>query len=163
MVVRRLDRNDAMILRDIRLRALRSDPSAFGSSYEEESSYDDRTWSDFLGSDRPGDVFIAETDGATVGMAGIRTGEKPESAVLWGMWVSPEARGTGIGRALVEASVTWAGAKGARDVVLQVAEGNDSARRLYERCGFEVIGRSPLRSDDPCSLATLMRLDLGAG
>jgi ribosomal protein S18 acetylase RimI-like enzyme len=64
------------------------------------------------------------------------------------MWISPGARGRGIGRALVEAVLGQARAKGMTRVHLWVAESNRSARLLYERCGFRPTAeRQPLPSN----------------
>ena len=57
-----------------------------------------------------------------------------------GLGVDPEAQGRGVGRALVEAAVAEARARGARKLTLRVLGGNVTARRLYERCGFVVEG-----------------------
>jgi len=52
------------------------------------------------------------------------------------MWVAPVARGTGLGRVLVEEVVKWARHIG-RDVVdLHVTIGNTPAENLYRRMGF---------------------------
>jgi GNAT superfamily N-acetyltransferase len=67
---------------------------------------------------------------------------------LVSMWVDPRARGRGVGLALVEAVKDWAVEAAADQLILWVADGNDSARRLYERCGFLDTGRrQPLPSD----------------
>ena len=67
---------------------------------------------------------------------------------LVSMWVHPSARGRRVGEALVEAVVAWAVAGGAAQVHLWVTEGNASALRLYQRCGFEPTGETaPLPSD----------------
>jgi GNAT superfamily N-acetyltransferase len=160
MVVRALEQHDGSAFRAIRLRALQSDPDAFRSTYEVEAAYDDDAWRDFLAPDTGGRVFIAESRGEPVGITGVRAADGPDSAILWGMWVSPDARGSGVGRALVEAAVEWARISGAGDVILEVAQGNEAAKRLYTRCGFQDIGQAPLRPDDPCSLATMMRKTL---
>ncbi|WP_280714709.1 GNAT family N-acetyltransferase [Kitasatospora sp. MAP5-34] len=60
-----------------------------------------------------------------------------------GLAVSPEARGQGIGRALVEAACESARAAGIRRMTLRVLAHNAPARRLYGRCGFQVDGVSP--------------------
>lgn len=57
-----------------------------------------------------------------------------------GLAVDPEQQGAGVGRALIEAAVERARALGARKVALRVLGHNDTARRLYERCGFVVEG-----------------------
>lgn len=56
--------------------------------------------------------------------------------------VKPEARGRGVGAALLEDAVTRARADGATSVTLDVDASNSGARRLYERHGFVVTGTS---------------------
>ncbi|AUG76835.1 N-acetyltransferase [Kitasatospora sp. MMS16-BH015] len=60
-----------------------------------------------------------------------------------GLAVSPDARGRGVGQALVEAACAAARAEGARRITLRVLAHNTPARRLYGRCGFQVDGVSP--------------------
>ena len=55
--------------------------------------------------------------------------------------VREEARGRGIGTALVRASEATARAWGCRCVALHVYESNVGARRVYERAGYEVCDR----------------------
>jgi ribosomal protein S18 acetylase RimI-like enzyme len=50
-------------------------------------------------------------------------------------------RGRGLGGALLDAVLTQARERGLRAVSLSVEDGN-RARRLYERAGFVVVGRS---------------------
>ncbi|RJS23047.1 GNAT family N-acetyltransferase [Corallococcus sp. H22C18031201] len=52
-----------------------------------------------------------------------------------------EARGTGMGRALMDAAIAAARAWGADRLRLEVFERNEAARRLYERAGFQVLRR----------------------
>ena len=52
------------------------------------------------------------------------------------MWVAPEARGAGVGAALVEATARWAPGRGATTLRTSVTIGNDAAARLYARTGF---------------------------
>jgi len=55
---------------------------------------------------------------------------------LVGIGAAPEARGRGVGRALVEA---FCAAVPKRRVILDVYRDNAPARALYERCGFRVL------------------------
>ena len=51
--------------------------------------------------------------------------------------VDDGAEGTGVGRALLDAAASWASTRGFRRLTLNVFEGNDRARRIYERAGFQ--------------------------
>ena len=55
--------------------------------------------------------------------------------------VHPDQRRAGLGRALVEAFLTEAVARGGESAFLEVAEGNTAARALYAACGFAPAGR----------------------
>jgi ribosomal protein S18 acetylase RimI-like enzyme len=50
--------------------------------------------------------------------------------------VGPAARGHGVGTALVEALLSWAGSRGAERVTVVTQGRNVAAQRLYQRCGF---------------------------
>jgi ribosomal protein S18 acetylase RimI-like enzyme len=134
-------------MRDIRLASLQDAPQAFASTYEREVRFTEADW---LRRVSRGDNFLAyapELGAAPVGIAGGYEAE-PGTTELISMWVSPVARGHGIGQALVEAVVGRARAAGMSRVHLWVTEGNHSARLLYERCGFQQTGeRQPLPSD----------------
>lgn len=51
------------------------------------------------------------------------------------LFVSPEARGTGAGRALIEAVYAAADRAGADQVYWLTQDSNETARRLYDRVG----------------------------
>ena len=53
----------------------------------------------------------------------------------------PEFRGQGIGSELLRELIALASARGLAGISLSVEDGN-AARRLYERAGFHVVGRS---------------------
>lgn len=93
---------------------------------------------------RPGDVLVAEQDGAVAGYVSLGRGfDIPAHAhvlQLNGLAVEPQHTARGIGRALVAAAVTEAAARGARKLTLRVLGFNAPARRVYEACGFEVEG-----------------------
>jgi ribosomal protein S18 acetylase RimI-like enzyme len=52
------------------------------------------------------------------------------------LYVVPERRGQGLGRALLEATLDMARAEGADHIDLGTSEDDVAARALYERCGF---------------------------
>ena len=84
----------------------------------------------------------------------------PTTAELVSMWVAPAGRGRGVGNALVERAIDWAGEAGYPRIELWVARGNDTAERLYLRSGFEVTGDVQPLPSDPCKDEIRMRLDL---
>ena len=59
------------------------------------------------------------------------------------MWVDPDARRTGAGRALIDAVEEWSRGWGARRVVLWVFGTNEGAQRFYERIGFRFVPDGP--------------------
>ncbi len=58
------------------------------------------------------------------------------------MWVAPEERGKGVGRALVDAVIVWARANGFARLRLEVVDDNAPAVALYARKGFARTGPS---------------------
>lgn len=90
------------------------------------------------------DVLVAEQDGAVVGYVRLdQPGPLPSHAhvfVINGLAVAPERQGAGVGGGLVVAALEEARRRGAGKVSLRVLAPNTRARRLYERCGFEVEG-----------------------
>ncbi|MBE9604661.1 ribosomal protein S18-alanine N-acetyltransferase [Acetobacteraceae bacterium H6797] len=66
------------------------------------------------------------------------TGDEAEIITLA---VRPDFRRAGLGRALMEAAMRVAAIQGGAVMFLEVAEGNEAARRLYASLGFEEVGR----------------------
>lgn len=83
-------------------------------------------------------------------------------AELGDLAVSPEARRSGVGRALVEAVLEDARNHGIQLVFLEVRESNAAARRLYERAGFEPGVRRPGYYVRPVEDALVMRIATGS-
>ncbi len=85
-----------------------------------------------------GSLFVAEVDGALVGMLGMHL---PRYNVAdLGMNVKDGYRGQGIGSALVERAIEWARSVGAHKIALQHWPHNTAAQALYEKYGFEQEG-----------------------
>jgi GNAT superfamily N-acetyltransferase len=146
VLVREAKPDEWELLRDVRLAALREAPDAFASTYDREEPYPEERWRGWL-SDQSVMFFPYVADSAEpAGLAGVLV--KRGAAQLVSMWVRPDARGHGVGGALVSAAADWAKARGHDAMYLWVAESNASARRLYERCGFTATGeRQPLPSN----------------
>ena len=126
---------DAGLYRDIRLEALRANPEAFGSTFETENAQPLSWFFDRLGTST---VLGAFRDTKPVAMAGfaIQQGQKrAHKGLLWGMYVRPVARGTGVGRRLIEAVLDLA-RQHVELIQLTVVKENAQARRLYASLGF---------------------------
>jgi RimJ/RimL family protein N-acetyltransferase len=105
--------------------------------------------------------FVARRDtGDGVGVAGLHQSGENEPEVI-GMWVVPAERGHGIGAQLTLAAVRQAEHQGARSVKLWVTDGNDTARRMYQRLGFHFTGESAQLPHDSATGERKMSMSLG--
>ncbi len=148
LTVCRLVADEWQDYRAIRLAMLQESPSAFGSTYAEGARLDEQLWRRRLADNV---VFLARLDTAPAGsvMYSEYGMTDPDDGALYGMWVDPDLRGAGVGRALVGAVIAQAQAAGKRRIVLHVVAANDPAGRLYERAGFVPTGRTiPYPHDD---------------
>jgi RimJ/RimL family protein N-acetyltransferase len=148
MEIRVLTADDAATYRSIRLRALHEHPEAFGMSVEEQQAVSvEQIAMDIRHSwpDKP--RFGAFLDGQLTGIVGLYRQGRIKSnhrIYLVGMYVAPEARGHGAGRALVKTALDHARSlSGVEHVHLSVTAGNETARKLYESFGFRVWGIEP--------------------
>ena len=145
VLVRATTITDWPALREIRLQALRDAPYAFGSTHAREAVFGDDEWHRRAARDGSFLAFLPEVSPAGLGGGFLET---PDTAELISMFVRPQARGRGVGEAIIDAVVGWAIQKNATAVHLWVTETNKPARLLYERCGFTVTTeRQPLPSN----------------
>lgn len=160
--VRPLGPDDVETWRTIRLEALRLAPEAFGQTYEYAAAQPIEHFSSGVG--RPDPIFCAFRGCEAVGTAGfyVMGGAKmSHRGQLWGMYVTPAARGRGIGQALIRAVIAHARPR-VEQVHLHVVTTNDTAYRLYRRMGFQPYGIEPraLRYNGRYYDETMMVLDL---
>ncbi len=158
-MIERLRQGEGARLRAIRLRALADAPEAFSATFATAAKRDAEAWEAQVVA-LP--TFVWREGDADLGMVrGAVADEDPTSAYLLSMWVAPEARGRGIGAALVDEVVAWARGRGLRRLLLDVGEHNVAAQGLYERCGFVTTGPAdapPPGVERGCELA--MAIDL---
>jgi ribosomal protein S18 acetylase RimI-like enzyme len=138
ITIHRLGVGDWLVWRSVRLEALADAPAAFGSTLAEWVDAPDDRWRARI-RDVPLNL-IARLDDRPVGQVGATRTGRPGAVELISMWVSPAARGAGMGDALVDAVISWAASEGATQVELSVKESNGPALPLYVRHGFPVIG-----------------------
>jgi ribosomal protein S18 acetylase RimI-like enzyme len=149
MMIRPLSADDAAAYREVRLRGLREDPTAFGSSYAEERERSLEEVVDRIAPPREVGRFSlgAFVDRKLVGVLGLggdRRAKTRHCAEIWGMYVLPEHRQKGIGRALMVEAITHARSlDGVRQIKLTVTATNTAARELYRSMGFICFGTEP--------------------
>jgi ribosomal protein S18 acetylase RimI-like enzyme len=138
-MIRPLRADDAALYRDIRLEALQLHPEAFSAAFEQEKAQPLSWFEQRLAANT---VFAGFRDQQVLGIAGFvsETGMKrAHKGHLWGMYVRPAARGTGLARQLVEAVLEYARSR-VELVQLSVIAGNVPALRLYGSMGFVAYG-----------------------
>ena len=100
-----------------------------------------RELSEFMESFRPerDGLWVASVSGRFAGSIVIDgTKANTDGARLRWFIVDPELQGAGIGSALLARAIEFCRNVGYARVYLWTFHGLDSARRLYERCGFEL-------------------------
>ena len=94
------------------------------------------SWARFLDPKEPMFAAVAEMDGRIVGLVHYlyhrNTAMIQDACYLQDLFTAPEARGLGVGRALIEHVYEEAAKAGSRRVYWQTAE-NNPARKLYDR------------------------------
>jgi ribosomal protein S18 acetylase RimI-like enzyme len=161
-LVRRLHAADAAAYRELRLEGLRAHPQSFAASWNQERA---RPLAWFEQRLTDGLVLGAWSGGADlVGIAGLHVPESPKlshKGMLWGVYVRPQARGTGLagellGRVIEQARST------VEEVLLTVQASNAAALGLYRSAGFKEYGleRRALKIDGRYYDEVLMALPL---
>lgn len=153
--IRRCNESDHIVLREIRLEALKDSPDAYGSTYKESELWTPARWKEMA----LGNCYLGEIDGDVVGMAtgGLNT-ELPDTFWLFGMFVSPKARGTGVAIDLVRAVEEWAKKLGGTELYLHVSETMLRARTFYRKIGFTPNGGSvTMDRDTSIKLVTMVK------
>ena len=147
MQVRALAPDDAPALVVLRREALTTDPLSFGASLEDDRGLSIEQMRASLASPASAAIFGAFDGDVLVGMVGVRREDRVKvhhRAMVWGMFVTPAARGKGLGAALLAAAVERARSwPGVRQVQLAVTESAVDAQRMYRRAGFREWGREP--------------------
>ena len=147
MEIRLLTPDDAAEWLRLRLEALEGDPEAFGASLEEHQSLSVDEVKRRLWSGEDAFVLGALEDQRMVGMAGfvrekgLKTRHKGR---VWGVYVSPAARGKGVGRKMLEMILQRSRTiPELQQVLISVATTQAAAVSLYRSLGFEPFGHEP--------------------
>ena len=152
---------DWELWRDLRLDALRDAPGAFGETLTAALQRDEDNWRNAWRTEPPQPRFIAAIDGTPGGMCSIvLPADHDVQPLIIAMWISPAARGRGLGPALLDACVGWCVRNSFPRLRLGVVEDNEAAMRLYTRYGFRYVGSGEPLLSDPSKLVKWMELPI---
>jgi len=158
-VVRRIEADEWEPFRRLRLEALKDSPLAFVEQYKESLDEPEEFWRNRVhrgATDEDRATYVAVHDGRFIGKASCFV--DPEitigrAAHMFGVYVTPIARGTGVAEAVVRAALRWAYEEvGADRVRLFVMETNERAAAFYRRLGFERTGHTMAYPPEPSYL-----------
>jgi ribosomal protein S18 acetylase RimI-like enzyme len=123
--------------RDLRLLALKSDPLAFASSYDEEAKLDEDKWCSRIST-----MYFAVDEKTPVAMVGLLR-HIPKAmyhcADIVSLWVKPDYRKKSIAEMLIAKLQSLSQQLEIRKLSLEVVVTQNAAIRLYEKMGFEKV------------------------
>jgi RimJ/RimL family protein N-acetyltransferase len=137
--IRQLAENDWQLFREVRLKALQSDPSVFGSNYEAESKFTEDDWRSRL---QPVDsaIFMIFDDEAPAGMTGVsvfRDDPTNRTEIFWGSWLAPAYRRKGLSNLMYAARLEWAKARpGIERIIVSHRASNVASKYANQKHGF---------------------------
>ncbi|QGN58343.1 GNAT family N-acetyltransferase [Nostocoides sp. HKS02] len=144
ITVRTLGEDEWEQYRAVRLSALEESPDAFAATLAEEQEFDEALWRTRM---QRSQRLLAEREGTAVGVASL--GQQTESdrvAELFGLWVSPAARGSGVATQLVRAGADAARQQGRTHLAYWVGTDNGRAVAFASGFGFRPTdSRRPMR------------------
>lgn len=148
MLIRRLMRGDAPVFWQLRLLALQSEPVGFAeSTAEHEAIGVAGTEARIEAGNHENFVMGAFEAGQLIGTAGFYREQKAKRRQIgwiWGVFVHPDHRQKGIGRALIRSVIEQARAiEGLTAIQITAAVTQTAARKMYADLGFRLIGTVP--------------------
>jgi ribosomal protein S18 acetylase RimI-like enzyme len=133
------------------------DPAKYGFLPEPARMYDG--WLRSRAKDPRSVFLVAEREGTIAGFLVADTEREigiyrlKEFGFVHDLWVEPEYRNEGLARQMVMLCVERFREIGVGQVRMDVANGNEAARRLFEACGFRVSTIEMLMELDPAAVA----------
>jgi GNAT superfamily N-acetyltransferase len=147
ITVRVLDKSEWALYREVRLRALADSPDSFTASLADEADRDEQFWRDRMTRSHR---LLAERGSVPQGIVSLGPYEPdPSAAEVFGLYVVPDARGTGVSWRLVEAAADLAIQQGYVQLYYWVGTDNARAVGFAKNFGFRTTDyRRPARNSD---------------
>ncbi|MGI0070749.1 MAG: GNAT family N-acetyltransferase [Thermoplasmata archaeon] len=166
VVVREVSPVEWSAYREVRLRALETDPLAFGSTRAREQAFSSERWKERISRGQntsAGRTWVAvDLDGRFVGTAAFAA-DLEGTLRLFAMWVEPGSRGQGVGGRILDAALTWLHrVHPGLPVLLDVNPRQVAAVRLYESRGFQRTGATSSLDHTPGEVVVEMAVTPGA-
>jgi ribosomal protein S18 acetylase RimI-like enzyme len=146
-------------LRDIRLSALRDFPEGFLASHDREAAYDEEHWREEFSRGEWNIVLAGDLDIGLLGVTRLPEMSSQECYLEY-LWVAPRVRQRGVASLLLRQVLDRLRESGVHTVWLYILDGNDRARRLYQRFGFQSTNQRQSLPDHPAGNEEKMRLRL---
>ncbi|MBS4054497.1 MAG: GNAT family N-acetyltransferase [Thermaerobacter sp.] len=148
MRIRVLGESDIDLYFAVRLRGLKTNPEAYGSTYEREVQFTpDEKASRIRATDNKFVLGAFNNVGSLIGIVTFVRNEGSKDrhkGNVFGMYVVPESRGQGVGKALVRELLENVGQlPGLEQLHLAVVADNAPAKALYLSLGFKTYGVEP--------------------
>jgi len=131
--------------KDLKIEAIKNEPAAFSHELQDALNMTEEEWkSPLINKDGNGILVFAESEGKLIGMAGGRFFSKEKfkhNASLENLYVSPEYRGKGVGKELVELRMRIIKERpSVKNVICEVFTSQQASLELHKKLGFEVGG-----------------------
>lgn len=138
-----LNFSDWQQYRDLRLRALKEEPHAYGSTYDDNAGRPDEFWMERLKEaalEKTQWLVFAKLNNKLVGMAGAFAEKEIDNAHIIAVYVAPEARGKGISKLLMKDLITKIKRNiSVKKITVDVNPEQLAAYNLYKNSGFAEI------------------------
>jgi GNAT superfamily N-acetyltransferase len=160
--LRRLAPPEVALHRDLRLRALRESPDSFGESFADAAARPPHYWETLTRSvTEPGaQIMLLACNGEDVlgSVYGLLDRARAGAGRVGGMWVDPAWRRRGVGRALLQGVIEWAGQRGLGRLGLWAPAHSPAAIALYAGAGFRATGeRRPVPTNPSAWMVAMER------
>jgi ribosomal protein S18 acetylase RimI-like enzyme len=141
ITITRLDQSRWQDYRDLRLEALKAEPLAFGSSFEEEQLNSETYWRQHIQN-----VLFAVSGNRAVGLMVYAQNNRLKTkhiCGIYGVYLKNEYRGQGIGNQLMDTVLSEIQKlNGVVKIELAVNPTQKAAKKLYSKYGFKTAGKS---------------------